>query len=120
MITLFGSTEVTATAARATRKFQSPLTRPAPGADIPAGRQPARSTGRGALPRRIHGQRRPAALLLEIPQYALPPGLSIDSTAGQITGTPTTAGTFSFRARVIDTDETQFFADSVQLITISS
>jgi len=119
VITLFGSTEVTATAARATGKAQSPLTRPAPGADIPAGRQPARRTGRGALPRRIHGQWRRAALLPEIARNALPPGLSIDSTADQITGTPTTAGTFSFRARVTDTDETQFFADSVQLITIS-
>lgn len=55
-----------------------------------------------------------------IAQGALPPGLAIDSSTGQITGTPTQAGTFNFRARVTDSDETQWFVDSVQSITISS
>ena len=55
-----------------------------------------------------------------IAQFALPPGLTINSSTGQITGTPTTAGAFSFRARVVDSDETQWFVDSVQSITISS
>ena len=55
-----------------------------------------------------------------IAQFALPPGLTINSSTGQITGMPTTAGTFSFRARVTDSDETQWFVDSVQSITISS
>lgn len=55
-----------------------------------------------------------------IAQNALPPGLSISASTGQITGTPTQAGTFSFRARVTDSDETQFSQDSVQSITISS
>ena len=77
-------------------------------------------TGHDALPRRIHGQRRRAALLLEIAQDALPPGLSIDSPTGQVTGTPTIAGTFSFWARVTDSDETQFFVDSMQSIMILS
>jgi len=51
---------------------------------------------------------------------ALPPGLAINASTGQITGTPTQAGTFNFRGRVTDSDETQFFVDSVQSITISS
>jgi large repetitive protein len=54
-----------------------------------------------------------------IAQFALSPGLTINSSTGQITGTPTQAGSFSFRARVVDSDETQWFQDSVQSITIS-
>ena len=33
---------------------------------------------------------------------SLPPGLTLSSTTGQISGTPSTAGTFSFTARVTD------------------
>jgi hypothetical protein len=33
---------------------------------------------------------------------ALPPGLSLDSATGAITGTPTNAGQFNFAARVTD------------------
>ena len=33
---------------------------------------------------------------------ALPPGLSLTTSPGRITGTPTTAGTFTFTLRVAD------------------
>jgi len=36
---------------------------------------------------------------------ALPPGLSLNTSTGAITGTPTTAGSFSFTAQVIDSQE---------------
>ena len=53
-------------------------------------------------------------------QYALPPGLSINASTGQITGTPTQAGTFPVKIALTDSDETQFFVASAQSITISS
>jgi hypothetical protein len=53
-------------------------------------------------------------------QYALPPGLSINASTGQITGTPTQAGTFQVKFALTDSDETQFFVASAQSITISS
>ena len=34
---------------------------------------------------------------------ALPPGLTLNTTTGAITGTPTSAGTFTFTAQVVDT-----------------
>ena len=36
---------------------------------------------------------------------ALPPGLSLNSSTGAITGTPTTAGTYNFTAQVVDSQE---------------
>ena len=33
---------------------------------------------------------------------SLPPGLTLNTSTGEITGTPTTAGTFSFTAKVVD------------------
>lgn len=49
---------------------------------------------------------------------ALPKGLKINSTTGQVTGTPQAAGTFSFTARL--TDSTKVFLDTPTSITISS
>lgn len=47
----------------------------------------------------------------------LPPGLSLTASPGRITGTPTTAGTFSFLVRV--TDSRGVFAERTFSITIS-
>lgn len=47
----------------------------------------------------------------------LPPGLSLTASPGRITGTPTTAGTFSFLVRV--TDSVGVFAERTFSITIS-
>jgi hypothetical protein len=52
-----------------------------------------------------------------IPAGALPPGLTINHTTSEVTGTPTTAGSFSFTARV--TDSTGAFLDTPETITIS-
>ncbi len=48
---------------------------------------------------------------------ALPPGLKINSSTSEVTGTPTTRGTFSFTARL--TDSTGTFLDTPETITIS-
>jgi hypothetical protein len=42
----------------------------------------------------------------DIPVGALPPGLSLDSYSGMLTGTPTTNGVFNFTVRVRDYHET--------------
>lgn len=47
----------------------------------------------------------------------LPPGLELQESPGRITGTPTTAGTFTFTVRV--TDERGAFAERTFSITIS-
>jgi hypothetical protein len=47
----------------------------------------------------------------------LPPGLELSASPGRITGTPTTAGTFTFTVRV--TDEREAFAERTFSITIS-
>ena len=47
----------------------------------------------------------------------LPPGLELSESPGRITGTPTTAGTFTFTARV--TDSREAFAERTFSITIS-
>lgn len=48
---------------------------------------------------------------------SLPPGLSLNGTSGAITGTPTTAGTFTFTARV--TDRAQATATRQYTLSIS-
>ena len=47
----------------------------------------------------------------------LPPGLELSARPGRITGTPTTAGTFTFTVRV--TDSASAFAERTFSITIS-
>jgi hypothetical protein len=47
----------------------------------------------------------------------LPPGLTLSESPGRITGTPTTAGTFTFTVRV--TDDRDAFAERTFSITIS-
>ena len=47
----------------------------------------------------------------------LPPGLTLSESPGRITGTPTTAGTFTFTVRV--TDDRGEFTDATFSITIS-
>ena len=43
-----------------------------------------------------------APYTFSITSGALPPGLSLNTSTGAITGTPTTSGTFSFTAQVVD------------------
>ncbi|MBI4906763.1 MAG: BACON domain-containing protein [Acidobacteria bacterium] len=47
---------------------------------------------------------------------SLPPGLSLDSTSGAITGTPTTTGTYVFTVRAVDS--TPLTATSLQTINV--
>jgi len=48
-----------------------------------------------------------------------PPGLSVNGSTGQITGTPTTAGTFSFTAKVVDSSSPQESATANLSIVIN-
>jgi hypothetical protein len=48
---------------------------------------------------------------------SLPPGLSISTTSGTITGTPTTVGTYTFVIRVIDTRQTTQTTPSITILT---
>jgi hypothetical protein len=47
----------------------------------------------------------------------LPPGLELSQSPGRITGTPTTAGRFTFTVRV--TDSRDVFAEGAFTITIT-
>ena len=49
----------------------------------------------------------------------LPPGLSFNSTTGIISGTPTTSGSFSFFAQVVDSSDVPFTVKSPETIAIS-
>ncbi len=46
----------------------------------------------------------PPYLSYSITSGSLPPGLSLDPQTGEITGTPTTAGNYSFTAKVVDSN----------------
>jgi hypothetical protein len=48
---------------------------------------------------------------------SLPPGLALNSATGAITGTPTTAGTFSFTISVVDLSANEF---KVKVIFVAS
>lgn len=49
-----------------------------------------------------------------------PPGLSLNSSTGQITGTPSQSGTFNFTAKVVDSSSPQETATASLSITINS
>ena len=48
---------------------------------------------------------------------SLPPGLSLNSSTGAVTGTPTTTGTFSFTAQVVDSQENTATANCSIVVT---
>jgi hypothetical protein len=55
-----------------------------------------------------------------VPPDALPPGLSLNTSTGAISGTPTTSGTYSFTAGLIDSNEFGAASAPSESITISS
>ena len=70
------------------------------------------------LRRRVPLRRRRAACTWPISAGALPPGLKINASASEVTGTPATAGSLSFTAWA--TGSTGTFLDTPETIRISS
>jgi Putative Ig domain len=61
-----------------------------------------------------------APLTLSIASGSLPPGLSFNATTGAITGTPTSAGTFSFSVQLVDSSAVPFVLTTQETIVVST
>lgn len=61
-----------------------------------------------------------APLTLSVSSGSLPPGLSFNAATGAITGTPTTAGTYTFTAKVVDSSSVPDTVTAAETITVTT